>query len=48
MERLNPSLPQDAITEALNKLKNIENGSLVQKNTVFMDYYRMVFLCDFL
>ena len=36
--RLNPSLPQDAINEALNKLRNIENGSLVQKNTVFMDY----------
>ena len=36
--RLNPSLPRDAINEALNKLRNIENGSLVQKNTVFMDY----------
>ena len=38
MSRLNPSLPADALTEALNKLKNIENGSLVQKNTEFMDY----------
>lgn len=38
LSRLNPSLPADALTEALNKLKNIENGSLVQKNTVFMDY----------
>ena len=38
LSRLNPSLPADALTEALNKLKNIENGSLVQKNTEFMDY----------
>ena len=36
--RLNPSLPQSALSEALNKLKNIENGSLIQKNTAFMDY----------
>ena len=38
LSRLNPTLPQDALNEALNKLKNIENGSLVQKNAVFMDY----------
>ena len=36
--RLNPNLPYDAIAEALNKLRNFENGSLVQKNIVFMDY----------
>ena len=36
--RLNSSLPQSALAEALNKLKNIENGSLIQKNTAFMDY----------
>lgn len=36
--RLNSSLPQSALAEALNKLKNIENGSLVQKNTAFIDY----------
>lgn len=36
--RLNPSLPEDAITEAMHKLKNFENGELVQKNAVFMDY----------
>lgn len=35
---LNPSLPEDAIAEALHKLKNFENGELVQKNAVFMDY----------
>ena len=36
--RLNPSLPEDAISDALFKLKNFENGELVQKNAVFMDY----------
>ena len=36
--RLNPSLPEEAIAEALYKLKNFENGELVQKNAVFMDY----------
>ena len=36
--RLNPSLPDDAISDALHKLTNYENGELVQKNAVFMDY----------
>ena len=36
--RLNSSLPEDAINDALFKLKNFENGELVQKNAVFMDY----------
>ena len=36
--RLNPSLPDAAIEDALYKLKNFENGTLVQKNTVFMNY----------
>ena len=36
--RLNRGLPNDAIQEALYKLKNFENGELVQKNAVFMDY----------
>lgn len=35
---LNSGLPEDAIQDALSKLKNIENGELVQKNAVFMDY----------
>ncbi len=38
LHRLNHSLPEDAISDALFKLKNIENGELVQKNAVFMDY----------
>ena len=36
--RLNPGLPDAAIEDALYKLKNFENGTLVQQNTVFMDY----------
>ena len=38
LHRLNPSLPEDAISDALFKLKNFENGELVQKNAVFMDF----------
>ena len=36
--RLNSKLPDDAIQEALFKLKNFENGELVQRNSIFMDY----------
>lgn len=36
--RLNPSMPEDAIKEALLKLKNFENDELVQKNALFMNY----------
>ena len=36
--RLNRGLPDEAIQDALFKLKNFENGELVQKNAVFMDY----------
>ena len=38
LRRINPSLPDDAISEAVYKLKNIETGTLVQRNMVFMDY----------
>lgn len=38
IHRLNPTLPEAAINDALYKLHNFENGTLVQKNTVFMDY----------
>ena len=38
LNRLNRGLPDDAIQDALFKLKNFENGELVQKNAVFMDY----------
>ncbi len=36
--RLNRELPAEAIDEAVRKLKNIDNGELVQRNAVFMDY----------
>ncbi len=36
--RINKELPKEAIDEALYKLRNFENGSLIQKNTVFMNY----------
>lgn len=36
--RLNTGLPNDAILEAICKLKNFDNGELVQKNVTFMDY----------
>ena len=38
LRRLNPALPEDAVQDAWFKLKNFENGELVQKNKVFMDY----------
>lgn len=38
LRRLNPKMPEDAITDALFKLKNFENAGLVQKNELFMDY----------
>lgn len=36
--RINPKLCDDAIKDAIYKLKNFEMGELVQKNDVFMDY----------
>ena len=38
MYRLNKGLPADAINDALFKLRNFENGELVQKNAEFMEY----------
>lgn len=38
IERINNGLPHTAIDDVLYKLKNFENGELVQKNMVFMDY----------
>ena len=35
---LNRGLPDDAIQEALYKLKTFENGKLTQKNAIFMEY----------
>lgn len=38
LQRVNPTLPMDALNEAVYKLKNFESGTLLQKNMVFMDY----------
>lgn len=36
--KLNPALPEAAIQDALYRIKNFENGELVQKNETFMEY----------
>ena len=38
ISRLNSSLPREAIENAFQKLKNFDNGELVQQNETFMDY----------
>ena len=38
LKRINKDLPEDAINEAIYKLKNFESGSLLQKNMIFTDY----------
>lgn len=38
LNRINHGTTNDAIQDALFKLKNFENGELVQKNAIFMDY----------
>lgn len=38
IHKLNPTLPEDAISDALYRLLNYENGDIIQKNEVFMDY----------
>lgn len=36
--RINPNAPKSAIQEALFKIKNFDNGELLQQNKIFMDY----------
>ena len=38
IRRVNPDVSEAAITEALYKLRNIENGPLAFRNAIFMDY----------
>jgi type I restriction enzyme R subunit len=38
IRRVNPDVCEAAITEALYKLRNIENGPLAFRNAIFMDY----------
>lgn len=36
--RITPNVPKPAIQEALFKIKNFDNGELLQQNKIFMDY----------
>lgn len=38
LARINPGLPEDAVEEALAKVRNLDAGSLAQKNKRFTDY----------
>ena len=38
LHRVNPKLPEVALTEAVYKLRNFEGGTVMQKNVHFMDY----------
>ncbi|MDR1382911.1 MAG: type I restriction endonuclease subunit R, partial [Planctomycetaceae bacterium] len=38
LQRVNPQLPETVLNEAVQKIRNIENGTLQQKNVRFMDY----------
>ncbi len=38
LRRINKHLPDDALQDALFRLKNFENAELVQKNALFTDY----------
>ena len=40
LRRINPDLPEAAISEAIYKLRNFEGGSVIQKNARFMDYLK--------
>lgn len=36
--KINPKLPRTAISEAYNKIRDIDTGDLVQKNKIFMEF----------
>ena len=38
LRRINPGLPENALGEAVYKLRSLESGTIVQKNIRFMDY----------
>ena len=38
LHTINSNKPEIAINEAITKLKDIDTGSLIQKNELFMDY----------
>ena len=35
---INPGVPEEAVAEAIRKLRGIESGSLVERNIIFTDY----------
>ena len=38
LRRVNPRLPEAALTEAVHKLQSLEGGTVLQRNVRFMDY----------
>ena len=38
LQRINPKLPEPALSEAVDKLYDFGSGDLIQKNKLFMDY----------
>ena len=38
LRRVNPRLPEAALTEAVHKLRSLEGGTVLQRNVRFMDY----------
>ena len=38
LRRINSNVPEEALVEAIHKLRNLGDGTLLQRNTVFMDY----------
>ena len=47
LRRVNPKLPEAALTEAVYKLRNFEGGTVLQKNIQFMDYLQNGVPVDF-
>ena len=44
--KLNPTLPQEAIDNALYKLRNFDNGELVKKNETLAEWLKEAILTD--
>ena len=38
LSAINPGVPEEAVAEAVRKLRGIESGSLVERNIIFTDY----------
>ena len=48
ISRINPNVPREAITKAINIIQNFEAGSLEQKNDTFMKYLQNGVKTDYL